>query len=137
SADAAKEIKALIAASTDQVGKGVRLVGDTGQALTQIAGSVGEIDGLVAGIAAAAQQQAAGLASVSTAVGQLDEAVRRNADLARESSDAAVALRTEVADLEGLVARFRLADEGRRPEPRHTRQDPSLEPRRYAGGGRY
>jgi len=48
SADAAKEIKGLITASTDQVGKGVRLVGETGDTLREILVQVAEINEPVA-----------------------------------------------------------------------------------------
>jgi methyl-accepting chemotaxis protein len=47
SADAAKQIKTLIAASATQVGAGVDLVGKTGEALQRIVARVAEIDGMV------------------------------------------------------------------------------------------
>src|SRR5208283_2052375 len=55
SAEAAKEIKALILASRGQVEEGVDLVGQTGQALTQIVGQVTEINAIIATIAVSAQ----------------------------------------------------------------------------------
>jgi methyl-accepting chemotaxis protein len=64
SAESAKEIKSLISASTEHVDLGVQLVGQTGQALSRITGKVGEIDGLVSGIAAAAKEQAQRLAEI-------------------------------------------------------------------------
>ncbi|MDQ8029515.1 MAG: methyl-accepting chemotaxis protein, partial [Brevundimonas sp.] len=68
SADAAKEIKTLISASSQQVNTGVTLVGQTGEALQRIVSRVAEIDGLVSEIAASAQEQATGLQQVNTAV---------------------------------------------------------------------
>ena len=60
SAEAAKEIKALIAASSHHVNKGVALVGDTGEALNSILSQVEEIRTLVGDISHSAQEQAAG-----------------------------------------------------------------------------
>ena len=62
SADAAKEIKVLIANSSAQVERGVKLVGDTGRALQTIVGKVGEIDTLIREIAQSSQEQSTGLA---------------------------------------------------------------------------
>ena len=61
SADAAKEIKTLISTSTQQVDAGVRLVGETGNALGRIVAQVATMNTLVTEIAASAQEQAAGL----------------------------------------------------------------------------
>ncbi|RZJ30866.1 MAG: HAMP domain-containing protein, partial [Brevundimonas sp.] len=79
SADAAKEIKTLISASTRQVNTGVNLVGQTGEALQRIVSRVAEIDGLVSEIAASAQEQATGLQQVNTAVNQMDQVTQQNA----------------------------------------------------------
>lgn len=59
SAEAAMEIKTLIARSSAQVGRGVKLVGDTGQALESIVAKVASIDHLIAEIAQSSQEQAA------------------------------------------------------------------------------
>lgn len=72
SAEAAKEIKALISASTTQVAQGVELVGETGRALQRIVAQVGEIDMVVGTIAASAQEQATALQQINAAVNQMD-----------------------------------------------------------------
>ncbi|HEX2558999.1 PAS domain-containing methyl-accepting chemotaxis protein [Phenylobacterium sp.] len=107
SAEAAKEIKALISASTQQVGQGVELVGQTGQALESIVARVAEISGLVSEIAASAQEQATGLAQVNAAVSQMDHATQQNAAMVEESTAASHALQNEVGELVRLVSRFR------------------------------
>jgi methyl-accepting chemotaxis protein len=119
SADAAKEIKALISTSSEQVGQGVRLVGETGQALEAIAAQVGEIDTLVSEIAASAQEQATGLAEVNTAVNQMDQVVQQNAAMVEQSTAATHSLKAETAEVSRLIARFRTGgDEGAaRPSP--------------------
>ena len=60
SAEAAKEIKSLISASTAQVDQGVDLVAETGKALERIVVQVADIDNVVAEIAASAHEQATG-----------------------------------------------------------------------------
>ena len=108
SAEAAKEIKALISASTRQVNTGVNLVGQTGEALQRIVGRVAEIDGLVSEIAASAQEQAVGLAQVNTAVNQMDQVTQQNAAMVEESTAASHSLSQEAMGLADSVARFNL-----------------------------
>jgi hypothetical protein len=79
SAEAAKEIKALIASSTSQVSRGVQLVGDTGQALNGIVDKVSQIDTLISEIAQSSQEQATGLNQVNAAVNQMDQVTQQNA----------------------------------------------------------
>ena len=118
SADAAKEIKALIFASTQQVEEGVDLVGRTGKALRQIVDQVGQIDGLVSDIAASAQEQSTGLQQVNTAVNQMDQVVQQNAAMVEESTAATHSLKAETAELVRLVSRFRTASGETVPRPR-------------------
>jgi methyl-accepting chemotaxis protein len=108
SADAAKEIKGLISASTDQVGKGVKLVGETGETLEQILTQVAEINDLVGEIAASSKEQAVGLAEVNQAVNQMDQVTQQNAAMVEQSTAASHALSTEAAELERLIGRFQV-----------------------------
>jgi methyl-accepting chemotaxis protein len=107
SADAAKEIKALISASSQQVGQGVALVGQTGQALQRIVGSVSEITTLVTEITASSQEQASALSEVNTAVNQMDQVTQQNAAMVEQSTAASHALRREAGELARLVSQFR------------------------------
>ncbi len=112
SADAAKEIKGLISDSTAKVGQGVKLVGETGQALERIVEEVGRINTLVSEIALAAQEQAAGLAQVNVAVNQMDQVTQQNAAMVEQTTAASGSLRGEAEELGKLVTRFRTgADE--------------------------
>ena len=108
SAEAAKEIKVLISASTSQVNTGVSLVGQTGEALQRIVGRVAEIDGLVSEIAASAQEQATGLQEVNTAVNQMDQVTQQNAAMVEQSTAASHSLSQEAETLAGSVARFQI-----------------------------
>jgi methyl-accepting chemotaxis protein len=108
SAEAAKEIRALISASTQNVGAGVELVGQAGTALERIVGQIGEMAGLVGGIAASAQEQATGLDQVNHAVNQMDSATQQNVAIVEESTAASHALAAEAMRLSELVERFDL-----------------------------
>ncbi|HEX8446616.1 MAG TPA: methyl-accepting chemotaxis protein [Sphingomonas sp.] len=109
SADAAKDVKTKITASTGQVDIGVALVGETGRALERIVGRIAEVSTLVSSIASSAEQQAQGLQQVNTAVGEMDSVTQQNAAMVEESTAAARNLATESDDLARHVARFTLA----------------------------
>jgi len=109
SAEAAKEIKALISTSTSQVEAGVDLVGQTGEALQRIVDQVATIDALVTEIAASAAEQATGLNEVNTAVNQMDQVVQQNAAMVEEATAATHSLKGEARSLSEMVARFRVA----------------------------
>jgi methyl-accepting chemotaxis protein len=121
SADAAKQIKALISTSSQQVGQGVNLVGDTGKALEGIVGKVAEISALMTGITASAQEQAAGLAQVNTAVNQMDQVTQQNAAMVEESTAASHSLAREAGELVRLMTRFRTGAESA-AAPSHRQQ---------------
>ena len=118
SAEAAKEIKGLISASAVHVGQGVDLVGETGRSLERIVSQVTEINGIVADIAASAQEQATALGEVNTAVNQMDQVTQQNAAMVEESTAASHTLAQDAQSLADLVARFKTgasADESPRP----------------------
>ena len=118
SADAAKEIKSLISASTQQVNVGVDLVGQTGEALTSIASNVTEITQLVNEIAASAQEQATGLHQVNSTVSQMDHVTQQNAAMVEQTTAAMRNLREEAAELSRLFQRFKIGSQTSSPETR-------------------
>jgi methyl-accepting chemotaxis protein len=115
SAAAAKEIKALISTSTDQVSVGVQLVGQTGQALDRIVATIAEINKLVADIATTAKEQASGLHEVNSAIDQMDQVTQQNASMVEESTAASFGLASESQQLAGLIARFKIGDAPEQP----------------------
>jgi methyl-accepting chemotaxis protein len=112
SAEAAKEIKALISKSAQQVGTGVQLVGETGDALVRILAHMGEITTVVSSIATSAQEQALGLHEVNTAINQMDQVTQQNAAMVEHSTSASHELAATAEELTQLTARFRLGEEG-------------------------
>ncbi len=108
SADAAKEIKALIQSSGLQVSQGVKLVAETGTVLRRIAGRVHDIAVSVTEIAASAQEQATGLHQVNTAVNQMDQVTQQNAAMVEQATAASHALSGEAVELGRLTTQFKL-----------------------------
>ncbi|MFK0166813.1 methyl-accepting chemotaxis protein [Rhizobium sp. NPDC090279] len=108
SAKAAKEISGLIGNSTREVKEGVRLVGETGDALRHIEGFVQSIDVNVEAIALASSEQSTSLAEINDAVNSLDQMTQQNAGMVSSMSANADALATGAAELEQLVKRFKL-----------------------------
>jgi methyl-accepting chemotaxis protein len=123
SAEAAKEIKGLIAASTAQVARGVTLVDQTGVALGQIVNQVAEINTIVSEIAASAKEQALGLNQVNAAINQMDQATQRNAAMVQESTAVSRDLGHDAEELGRLMSRFSInpaRSAGAAPFPRAT-----------------
>ncbi|QEE47023.1 HAMP domain-containing protein [Rhizobium sp. WL3] len=111
SATAAKDIKALITKSSQEVQTGVQLVSSTGQALSDIQGKVVGISSQVTSIATAAQEQSTGLNEVNMAVNQMDQMTQQNAAMVEEAAASTAKLAEETAHLRSLVARFKVQKE--------------------------
>lgn len=94
------------------MGQGVKLVGQTGEALRRIVNEVAEIDALVAEIAASSHEQATGLAQVNTAVNQMDQVTQQNAAMVEEATAASASLASEADRLRQLIHRFQLGHGG-------------------------
>jgi methyl-accepting chemotaxis protein len=120
SAEAAKEIKALISASSQHVGHGVELVGSTGEALMRIVASFAGITQLVSEMAASAESQSTGIAQINVAIGHMDQSTQQNAAMVEQSTAAAVSLSREAEGMAELVGRFEVGgDRNRSASSRH------------------
>jgi methyl-accepting chemotaxis protein len=108
SAQAAREIKALIVASTDKVESGARLVQDAGVAMQQIVSGVQRVTEVIGQISAAASEQSGGIGQVNQAVTELDRMTQQNAALVEQSAAAADSMRQQAAMLAQAVAVFQL-----------------------------
>ncbi|MBB6488797.1 methyl-accepting chemotaxis protein [Rhizobium lusitanum] len=107
SANAAKEIKALIGNSEVAVNEGVRLVNDTGEGLAAIADLVLQINQHMDAIATAAQEQSMGLSEINSAVNHMDQATQQNAAMVEEMNAAGAGLAEESKRLGELLSAFR------------------------------
>ncbi|CAD2248577.1 methyl-accepting chemotaxis protein [Xanthomonas arboricola] len=108
SADAAKEIKTLIADSTDKVELGSGLVHRAGATMREIVGSVKHVTDIMSEITAASAEQSSGIEQVNRTVAQLDEVTQRNAALVEEATAAARSLEEQAVELADAVSIFRL-----------------------------
>ncbi|MBE7186025.1 MAG: PAS domain-containing methyl-accepting chemotaxis protein [Methylobacterium mesophilicum] len=141
SAEAAKEIKQLISTSHAQVGTGVGLVGQTGEALHVIVGKIVEANRHVAAIVEAARGQVAGFSEINVAVATLDQGTQQNAAMVEQSTAASNELASEASALNALVRRFKVdtptetSAHHRRAPAVHGMQDDLA--RAIASGGRY
>jgi len=139
SAEAAKEIKALVAAATSEVAGGVDLVSATGSALARIGAKVAEMNGAVGEILAASRQQMASLGEIKQAVGELSSSTQQNAAMAEQGTAASQSLARETTTLSTLIGQFDLGgrEPQRRPPPpaKPAARAPAPRPVRAAGGG--
>ena len=109
SANAAREIKSLIAASSDRVESGARLVGDAGHAMDEILQAVQRVTHMMGDIRASTSEQSDGIRQVSVAVNHLDQMTQQNAALVEESAAASQSMRDQAQRLSGAVNVFRTA----------------------------
>ncbi|MBV8468355.1 MAG: hypothetical protein JOY60_00640 [Burkholderiaceae bacterium] len=108
SAEAAREIKALISASVERVEAGTTLVNDAGTTMTDIVGSVQRVTDVIGEISTAATEQSQGIGQVNGTVIELDQMTQQNAALVEESAAAAQSLKEQAVRLTGLVSSFKL-----------------------------
>jgi methyl-accepting chemotaxis protein len=114
SAQAAKEIKGLIADSVERVDGGAKLVAEAGATMEQVVDSFRQVTGLVTDIASASQEQASGISQVTMAVSQMDGVTQQNAALVEEAAAAAESLEEQARALMRAVGQFKLDDGGGR-----------------------
>jgi methyl-accepting chemotaxis protein len=108
SAQAAKEIKALISTSVDKVDSGTRQVADAGATMQEIVSQVKRVNDLIEEITAATTEQAGGIEQVNQAVTSLDQVTQQNAALVEQSAAAAASLKDQALSLEEAVSVFKL-----------------------------
>lgn len=109
SANAAKEIKALISDSVAKVADGNRLVGDAGATMHDILESVKHVTDIMGEITAASQEQTSGIEQINQAINQMDEATQQNAALVEQAAAAASSMEHQAANLTALVSRFKVS----------------------------
>lgn len=110
SANAAREIKALINASVEQVESGSQLVQSAGETMNNIVNSVQQVNSIIRDITLSTSQQRDGIGQINTAVGQLDQMTQQNAALVEQSAAAAESLYDQARKLADVVGRFKLSE---------------------------
>ena len=108
SAVAAREIKALISASVEQVESGAGQVGKAGKTMEEIVGAVGQVSALLGEISTALREQSEAISHVNVAVSHMDGSMQETASLVQHAVSAASALSAQARDLEQAVGAFKL-----------------------------
>ncbi|MDP2751420.1 MAG: methyl-accepting chemotaxis protein [Rhodocyclaceae bacterium] len=110
SATAAKEIKALIAESSDRVNVGTKSVQEAGQTMDDVVTSFDSVANLVTEISEASREQSVGIDQVTRAVSQMDEVTQQNAALVEEAAAAAENLEEQARNLVQSMNMFKLTE---------------------------
>jgi len=108
SAEAAKEIKALIGSSVEQVEAGTGVVRKAGATIEQIVSSSQRVDQLLGEVATGAREQSLGISQIGKAVQELDRMTQQNAALVEQTAAAASAMKDQAYTLAEEVSRFKL-----------------------------
>ncbi|MCW7544680.1 methyl-accepting chemotaxis protein [Aurantimonas litoralis] len=143
SAEAAKEIKTLIATSREQVGTGVELVTASGKSLEEIVTEVSAMAEVISTIASSAREQATSLREVSGAADQMDKVTQQNAAMVEEATAASQTLANETDELAHAMAKFSTSagnagarrSEGRAQPQRHAPSRGVTQMRTTGSGG--
>jgi methyl-accepting chemotaxis protein len=110
SAAAAKEIKALITSSVEQVGAGAQLVSTAGHTMDEVVDSVRQVAAIIGQITAASAEQSAGIEQINRTITDMDDVTQQNAALVEQAASAAQSLREQAESLSRLVGIFKLDD---------------------------
>ncbi|MBP7663932.1 MAG: PAS domain-containing protein [Shewanella sp.] len=121
SANAAKDIKALISDSVSKIESGNSLVGKSGDTMKEIVIAIKRVNDIMAEIASASNEQAIGIDEISKAVVQMDEMTQQNAALVEEAAAAAESMQSQAQQLSDSVASFRVDDEDEAPRRSNAR----------------
>ena len=108
SAEAAKEIKALISNSVSKVEHGTELVGQAGSTMDEIVSNVVKVREIIGEMAVAASEQADGVAQINAAITNLDQMTQQNAALVEQGAAAASSMSDQAARLTEVVSTFKL-----------------------------
>jgi methyl-accepting chemotaxis protein len=111
SAGAAKEIKALINDSVEQVDQGARLVQQAGSTMQDVVASVKRVTDIMGEITSASSEQSTGIDQVNTAITQMDHVTQQNAARVEQAAAAAASMQEQAARLADVAASFKLGDE--------------------------
>ena len=130
SAEAAREIKALIGTSVEKVEVGSNLVNNAGRTMTEVVDQVRRVASLISEVTVTSADQSNGISQINAAVGQLDQTTQQNAALVEQMASAADSMRSQAERLTASVSRFRLnashAGSAQIATPRLTRNAPRL-----------
>ena len=105
-------MKDQIVQSSGQVQSGVKLVGDTGEALKRIFEQIKSARDIVSAIAESATEQDTTLRSLASTINDMDSNTQQNAAMAEETTASTMALASNTDELLSLIHRFRVSGQG-------------------------
>ena len=111
SAEAAKEVKRLIASSVVKVALGDKLINDAGTATNEIVSAIREVFSVSEQISSATATQNAGIAEVGRTIAGIERATQQNAALVEQSAAASASLSDQAMRLAGTVSFFKLRED--------------------------
>ena len=106
SAQAAREIKSLIDASSTQVQEGTRMVAGAGETMQQVVSGIQQVTTLVSEISGSAREQSTGVEQVNIAITEMDDSTQKNAAMVEQSSAAANSMSDQARRLKEAVDVF-------------------------------
>ncbi|MBT9550987.1 MAG: CZB domain-containing protein [Hydrogenophaga sp.] len=112
SAQAAKEIKALISSSVDDVSSGMTVVRSAGETMHEIVTHADQVRQLLDEVANGTREQSMGIGQIGQAVQDLDRNTQANATLVDQTAVAAASQRTAAVRMAAQVDEFRLPGAG-------------------------
>jgi len=110
SANAVKEIAALIEESGQRVANGVQLVNDAGKTMQEMTQAVHSVQTIIGEIVSASDEQSKGISQVTIAVNEMDGVTQQNAALVQQMAAAASSLEEQAQQLAQTVEQFSLED---------------------------
>ncbi|MBU0789163.1 MAG: methyl-accepting chemotaxis protein [Acidovorax sp.] len=108
SAQASREVRALIEGAARSVDAGAHMAGQTGQTMSDLLGGVQQVAHTIEAMAAAVGQQSAGIRAIGASIAEVDTLTRQNASLSRNAAEPVAALHQQALQLVGAVASFDL-----------------------------
>ena len=121
SANAAKEITALVVRASEAVTSGVSLVNQSGEILSLIQANVTEINSDIGAIVTGAHEQATGLSEINGAINQMDQVTQQNAAMVEQSTASAHKLAQEAEELFTQLGQFEIGGGRRASVPARAR----------------
>ncbi|EWH03177.1 methyl-accepting chemotaxis protein [Halomonas sp. BC04] len=112
SAESAKEIRALIEETTTRIGSGAEQAERSGQTINETVDSIRQVTTLMGEISTATQEQNSGIEQINSALTEMDSVTQQNASLVQQTSAAAASLEEQAKRLTGLIAIFRIDEQG-------------------------
>lgn len=112
SAKAAQETAALIESSVSKAEYGAEIADNTAEAFSSIVEEIQKVNDLVGEISASSSEQAQGITQINDGISKIDEVTQQNTANAEEGAAAAEELSSQAAQLEDILTKFVLKNDG-------------------------